>query len=389
MAINRNDLIQVLVGTKAAVDALTAGGYPELGEPGFATDTKELFIGNGPDTPPSWLGGFNGDTDRMIYGDWEFHGKAAFYGYAGVPSAVVIGNGLQFEYNTFNIFDSVSAGSGFNGGVNYGGQNTTFSGAITLGNNNTAYTYMDTSGGLSHGVAVGDSNVLFVSGGGAAFGTFNTALDSCENSLMAGHFNKTMAPRTVAVGFINTVYGDSSAAFGFINATFAGPSVAMGGQNTVSGYQASSVGWNNTVNGAASSAWGQNNIISNADGAVLVGGRNTTAAPGSMVFGYGNRIVAGAYQVVLGRDITCVESYRTELGIKDSARLSGEGSKAWVLSLPAGGTLPTPSVEVQGAHADGTLPHSCMTFRYAAGNLTIVVNDAGTLKKAVLAMTNV
>ena len=386
MAINRNDLIQVLVGTKAAVDALTAGGYPELGEPGFATDTKELFIGNGPDTPPSWLGGFNEATDRMINGDWEFHGRAAFYGYAGVPSAVVIGKGLQFEYNTFNIFDSVSAGSGFNGGVNYGGQNTTFDQAVTLGNNNTAYTY--TTGGPSPGVTVGASNVLFVSGGGAAFGTFNTALDSCEHSLMAGHFNATMAPRTVAVGFINTVASDSSAVFGYRNDTFAGPSVAIGGQNSVSGYQASSAGWSNIVNGDASSAWGNDNIIS-ADGAVLAGWRNTTMAPGSMVFGYRNSILAGSYQVVIGREISCVESYRTELGIKGSARLSGEGSKAWVLSLPAGGTLPTPSVEVQGAHADGTLPQSCMTFRYAAGNLTIVVNDAGTLKKAVLAMTNV
>jgi hypothetical protein len=37
-------------------------------------------------------------------------------------------------------------------------------------------------------------------------------------------------------------------------------------------------------------------------------------------------------------------------------------------------------------HTPGTLPHGMMMFSYTAGNLTIYVNDSGTLKTATLPM---
>lgn len=51
-ALNRQDLIQVIYGTRAELDSVGSGNYPEEGEIGYVTDEKVYIFGKGPTVYP-------------------------------------------------------------------------------------------------------------------------------------------------------------------------------------------------------------------------------------------------------------------------------------------------------------------------------------------------
>jgi hypothetical protein len=205
----------------------------------------------------------------------------------------------------------------------------------------------------------------------SAFGRSNTA--SGYYSSAFGYDNTASETVSSALGVSNTASGAYSSAFGYNDTASGAYSSAFGRGNTANGSYSSAFGVSNTASGTVSSAFGYYNTVSGT-GSSAFGNYNTASGASSSAFGFNAKTTI---------DRTIEIGYWTDTTTRSSSvRMHPNGQIA--MTIADSETAPTDGNATTGSEANETLARGMFTIQRNGNDLTLYVNDAGTIKSLSL-----